>query len=636
MRNNLVFVDFIKNKINLLFIVVSFIGAYLLFPNYLFLSVNPLALSKELWYSLDPSWVVALNYVKEKGVSWGSDFAFTYGPLGQLLTRAAWGENKYVFLAFDIFIFINYFLLFFISLAKSNYKIITALTIPIVCMISPLWVGSSNSLVLMTFLVFWINLSIDNKKWVYYIFQILIIIILFYSKFNTGLIALPIFYSGIIYNFITDKSDKIKLTVIALLPILLIFTLSFLFNVDLINYVKSGLEIVKGYNDIMYLKNQLEGSYTTALVLIILLSIVFLINIYFINKYTILKSTVLFFLFFISIFVIYKQAFVRADVSHIRDFFVFLPLIIFTNKDLLTKARNLFSTISVLLIVFFSLFYFYKNFDQSFNLAQKFDKSEYSNGFTNFDKEIGLNIYKDNFPLPIEILQKIGNSTVDIFPWNIQLLLENKLNYLPRPVIQSYTAYTPYLQDLNFDHYNSNEGPEFVIYDYASIDERYPLFDESKVNLSLIKNYKIVSSFEYDNRNMLLLQRKNNFSPLVFIKQKEYAMYLNSPLIIKDDVFYELSIYNNLMGEIKSKIFYAPEINIEIKNEQGQFVKFRSSKLLLESGLFSTFFVNGTTDFSNLMKTQSSNNKIKSIYIRPLDIDLFKEKIKITEYKISQ
>ena len=277
-------------------------------------------------------------------------------------------------------------------------------------MISPLWVGSSNSLVLMTFLVFWINLSIDDKKWVYYIFQILIIITLFYSKFNTGLIALPLFYSGIIYNFLTYKSDSIKLAVIALLPILFIFILSFLFNVDLINYVKSGLEIVKGYNDIMYLKNQLEGSYTTALVLIIFLSIVFLINVYLINKNSILKSGVLFFLFFISIFVIYKQAFVRADVSHIRDFFVFLPLIIFTNQDLLSRAKNLFSTISVLLVVVFSVFYFYKNFEQNFNIAQKLDKSEYRNAFTNFNNEIGLNIHKDNFPLPSEILKKIGNT----------------------------------------------------------------------------------------------------------------------------------------------------------------------------------------------------------------------------------
>lgn len=628
--------NFIKNKTNTFGLIISLIGAFILFPNYLNLNIYPLSLSKELWYSLDPSWVVALNYVKEKGVSWGSDFAFTYGPLGQLLTRAAWGENKYVFLAFDIFIFINYFLLFFISLAKSNYKIITVLTLLIICMISPLWVGSSNSLVLMTFLVFWINLSIDDKKWVYYIFQILIIITLFYSKFNTGLIALPLFYSGIIYNFLTYKSDSIKLAVIALLPILFIFILSFLFNVDLINYVKSGLEIVKGYNDIMYLKNQLEGSYTTALVLIIFLSIVFLINVYLVNKNSILKSGVLFFLFFISIFVIYKQAFVRADVSHIRDFFVFLPLIIFTNQDLLSRAKNLFSTISVLLVVVFSVFYFYKNFEQNFNIAQKLDKSEYRNAFTNFNNEIGLNIHKDNFPLPSEILKKIGNNTVDIFPWNIQLLLENKLNYLPRTVIQSYTAYTPYLEELNFNHYNSTNGPEFVIFDYASIDERYPLYDESKVHLSLIKNYEIVSSFEYDKRNLLLLQRKKDFKPISFIKQKEYAMYISSPLIIKDDIYYEVSLYNSFQGKIKSTIKHAPEVSIEIIGEKGQILKYKSSRLLLESGVFSQYVISQTSDFISLIESQKSQNKMKRLYFRPLDTDLFKDKIKITEYKITQ
>ena len=628
--------NFIKNKTNTFGLIISLIGAFILFPNYLNLNIYPLSLSKELWYSLDPSWVVALNYVKEKGVSWGSDFAFTYGPLGQLLTRAAWGENKYVFLAFDIFIFINYFLLFFISLAKSNYKIITVLTLLIICMISPLWVGSSNSLVLMTFLVFWINLSIDDKKWVYYIFQILIIITLFYSKFNTGLIALPLFYSGIIYNFLTYKSDSIKLAVIALLPILFIFILSFLFNVDLINYVKSGLEIVKGYNDIMYLKNQLEGSYTTALVLIIFLSIVFLINVYLVNKNSILKSGVLFFLFFISIFVIYKQAFVRADVSHIRYFFVFLPLIIFTNQDLLSRAKNLFSTISVLLVVVFSVFYFYKNFEQNFNIAQKLDKSEYRNAFTNFNNEIGLNIHKDNFPLPSEILKKIGNNTVDIFPWNIQLLLENKLNYLPRTVIQSYTAYTPYLEELNFNHYNSTNGPEFVIFDYASIDERYPLYDESKVHLSLIKNYEIVSSFEYDKRNLLLLQRKKDFKPISFIKQKEYAMYISSPLIIKDDIYYEVSLYNSFQGKIKSTIKHAPEVSIEIIGEKGQILKYKSSRLLLESGVFSQYVISQTSDFISLIESQKSQNKMKRLYFRPLDTDLFKDKIKITEYKITQ
>ena len=98
MINNLVFKNFFRDKLSILGFLISLIGAYTLFPIYLNLNVYPLSLSKELWYSLDPSWVLALNYVKEKGVYWGSEFAFTYGPLGQLLTRAGWGENKYIFL----------------------------------------------------------------------------------------------------------------------------------------------------------------------------------------------------------------------------------------------------------------------------------------------------------------------------------------------------------------------------------------------------------------------------------------------------------------------------------------------------------------------------------------------------------
>ena len=636
MKDNLVYRNFFIDKLSIFGLLISLFGAYILFPNFLNLNIYPLSLSKELWYSLDPSWVVALNYVKEKGIYWGSDFAFTYGPLGQLLTRAGWGENKFIFLFFDIFIFINYFLLFFTSFVRSKLKIVTSVIILSICLMSPLWVGSSNSLVLMTFLVFWISLSIEDNKWSYYTLQVLIIVILFYSKFNTGLIAIPLFYSGIIYNLISQKTDKTKLIITSISPILLIVLLSFSFNVDLLNYITSGFEIIKGYNDVMFLTNQLQGSYTIAVFIIFLLSIIFLVNSILINKNSLFKTGILFFLFLTSIFVLYKQAFVRADINHIKDFFVFLPLLIFTNKELHTDVKNVTLNILTLLVILFSGYYFYNNFDKNFNIKTKLNKSDYTNAFSNFTNKSGLNIYENNYPLPKEVLQKIGRNSVDIFPWNIQLLLENKLNYLPRPVIQSYTAYTPKLEELNFNHYNSKKGPEFVIFDYASIDGRYPLYDESKTHLILMKNYDVVSSFEYDSRNLLLLQRKKAFKPISFFKTKEYAMYITSPLKIEDNIYYEVSLYNSLTGKIKSTIKHAPEINIEIITQQGQIMKYKSSKLLLQSGLFSSYFINGTSDFISLNQNQINHKKIKGLYFRPLDKDMFKDKIKITEYKIAQ
>ena len=181
-----------------------------------------------------------------------------------------------------------------------------------------------------------------------------------------------------------------------------------------------------------------------------------------------MKIKILFFLFITSIFVLYKQAFVRADINHIKDFFIFLPLLIFTNKELLTNVKNILSNILILIVISFTVLYFYLNFDKNFNIETKLNKSDYVTAFKNFDQESGINIHTNNFPLPNEILARIGKNSVDIFPWNIQLLLENKLNYLPRPVIQSYTVYTPYLEDLNFNHYNSPNAPQYVIYEFES------------------------------------------------------------------------------------------------------------------------------------------------------------------------
>ena len=97
-----------KNKINVLSFFVAFLGAFMLFPNYFEAYVMPLPLSKDLWMSLDPSWGIALNYVKLKNLTWGTDVAFTYGPLAHFCTRIGWGENRLSFLFFDLFMFVNY------------------------------------------------------------------------------------------------------------------------------------------------------------------------------------------------------------------------------------------------------------------------------------------------------------------------------------------------------------------------------------------------------------------------------------------------------------------------------------------------------------------------------------------------
>jgi hypothetical protein len=189
---------------------------------------------------------------------------------------------------------------------------------------------------------------------------------------------------------------------------------------------------------------------------------------------------------------------------------------------------------------------------------------------------------------------------------------------------------------MNFQHYNSNKAPEFVVYDLASIDGRYAFFDEPKVNLALTKNYKIVEKFDFDGRNLLLLQKRSDFKPLKFEKIKEYAMYIDSPLVPEEGTFYQVGVYDNFLGKIVSIIEHSPEIQLLITTEDGSISEFRTSKLLLESGLFFNRFVNETSKFSNIFEAPDLNMKVKYYNFKPIHPSQYKDKIRITEYKIAQ
>lgn len=80
-------------------------------------------------------------------------------------------------------------------------------------------------------------------------------------------------------------------------------------------------------------------------------------------------------------------------------------------------------------------------------------------------------------------------SSADIIPWDITNLLANQLVYKPRPIPQSYSAYTESLQKANKDFFlSSPDRPEFVIIEAKDIDGRLPIGLDS-ASLAAIKDH---------------------------------------------------------------------------------------------------------------------------------------------------
>lgn len=627
---------FSKQNIIYIYIFISLFCAYLLFPNYFELNIYPIQKEPYAWISLDPSWTIGLNYLKQKSLTWGNDLVFTYGPLGQLCTRVGWGENRFLFLFFDLFVFYNWFRIFYKSLSNSKNIILTILMIVFVVVVFPDWIGIANAFILLLFQIFWLRDNIENQSKESYIILSIISVLMLFVKFNTGLFVLPLYYVLLIYNRFNKKITLNYFLLFLLLPILLIFGLLLVFKISPLEYIKSALEIVSGYNSVMYLENQIPNSLTYVKYIGILLIFALIVNLYLNKKLKNIEKLFVLGISVLSFFLIYKQAFVRADIGHINEFFVYIFLLIFVVSDLHIYVKNYITSIALLGAICMSIYFLNTNKEKVFYLTEKISKKEYFNGFVNFSNASGLHINEGYSKLPDSFLNKIGNNTVDVYPWNIQMLIENKLNYHNRPIIQSYSCYTKSLEQKNFQHYNSESAPKYVIYEYESIDYRYPMFDESLVHLALKKNYTIVDSGIFDERKIILLEKKVDFVPVKLIKTNEYAMLLNSPLIPKENIYYEIEMYHNINGKIQSVLKNSPEIKIEMQIEKGSKVEYKTSDKLLQSGIFSNVFIENTNSFSSFIKKDKNLPIIKYYNFKPYDTKMFKDKIKITEYKITQ
>lgn len=628
-------VKFIKEiffKTKFLGVVIALLGAYILFPPYFDKGLYPVDPSM----SLDPSWEITLNFANIQNLVWGKDIAFTYGPLGYLSTRVGWGVNSLSLLFFDLFVAFNFFYIFYKSFIDSKHKKLTVFLIAVLCFLTPFYFGAATSILLLGFLMFWIRQALEDNKIINYIFQILLLVLMFFVKLNTGMISFILILPFIGYQIITKKNNYYFYIVYFVSLFSLIFLFSKILNVDLPLYFKSGMNMISGFNEIMHLELGLDNEFYMALAFIGLSAIIMAVKVYS-EKFS-LKSLVIVFVFALPIYVLYKQGFVRADMGHIVDFFLYAMFYVFVIRDFHVVQQRFNGKEIVLVMAFLVVFGAKRKEETFFYLDQRLDKSEYVAGLKNFTEISGVHLFPNENQIPSNVISRIGNSEVDIFPWNIHLIFENKLNYSPRPVVQSYSAYTPYLENLNFEHYNSDKAPKFVLYQFESIDNRQPLFDESKVNLALLKNYICVDTFSMKEKQMLLLEKKKDFKPIKFEKIKEYEAPIKTAISPEKDVFYEIEVSTSFKGKIRSLAKHSPELYIMMNTKDGKGNGFKISGKLLKTGIFGSNLILNTSDFKKILENQAlpDPQQVNNYVVWPEKDHMYQDKIKITEYKIVQ
>jgi hypothetical protein len=84
----------------------------------------------------------------------------------------------------------------------------------------------------------------------------------------------------------------------------------------------------------------------------------------------------------------------------------------------------------------------------------------------------------------------VGDRSIDMVTNRPGVVLENGLNWTPRPVFQSYAACAPQLQRLNRDFFRSPAAPDFVLFRGEPIDGRLFTQDDGPTVLELLRRYE--------------------------------------------------------------------------------------------------------------------------------------------------
>lgn len=587
------------------------------------------------WLGLDVSWQMTLSYANMKDWVWGKDIVYTYGPLGFLSTRIGWGVSRWVFVAFDLLLIINFFFVFKDFLKASASKLMGTLILVAATLLMNTHHGTDLSWVLMFLVYYWLYKAYLSPSLLSFVMICLLTVIAFYVKVNTGIVTICVIAAYMLLIYIANKISLLKaILIIASLFIAIVVTAALL-HVHLPGYISGAFEIIKGYNDVMHMNNGEARTEDNLGLLYHMLKYLFIA--YFI--YVLLKGKFVHF-FFIAICAGYilllkKQAFLRGDIQHLSEFFCYAPLVLLTGNFLYFKnnTQKLFSA-AILFIITIALFFkteFHRNIDELYK-DRYTNKKEYIRQFKE-SKDKSYLFQKDKRIIPDTLLTKIGSESIDVFPWDSQYLIENKLNYSPRPIFQSFSAYTAYLQQINYDKYVQN-APRYILYDYDAIDGRYPFNDEGLLNMFIVKNYWLSDTFTSNERLRALLVKKELTSPLTIQLVGEEEFRLSDNIEIKPGVnFVKIDIANNFKGKKQAFQMRPQHINVRFTDYEGQSHSFKTSISLLKAGLKVNELVANQHDYLSLLTQKETLKKIKSISLE-LDVNYFKEKGVIKYYNV--
>jgi len=195
------------------------------------------------------------------------------------------------------------------------------------------------------------------------------------------------------------------------------------------------------------------------------------------------------------------------------------------------------------------------------------------------------------------------DGTVDIYPWNAAVVLAHGLDYRPRPVFQSFAAYTAELVELNRRHLRSDHAASTLIFGVGTIDNRFPSLDDGRLLLDIAANYDYAGR---QHEHLILRRRKAARNVLVRKGNSVHTTWGAIPVALPQGeglVVAGVTLRKTLLGRIANVFLKAPPTWLSLTMSDGSE---RSYTLIPDSardGFILSPIIDSPAEFEQLVRT---------------------------------
>jgi hypothetical protein len=604
---------------------------------------------------LDPSWQLSLQLANIQSKTFGREFVFTYGPLGYLLIHTA--TNKFVLLLFDCFILGSLLAIYGSLLPPRPMPLDALLLLALAAVTKTCW-GAGSAAILFTILIYWLWRVLERGNLSALAGAMAAALVVFFGKVNYGLlmvILIPAYGAGLL----TLHKNRFRQGMLLLLGFPVLVCLGALvWQVDLSGYLRAGRELVVGYNEAMFAyPAKPHLGFELACALLLAMGITAGCG----QRRLAGREQAMFLpLVLLAALLLFKNAFTRSDFEHNHLFYAALPLLLVVWWIVWRGAAVKTLLIASLCYPLAQLTAQTTNFGLAELIActplhycQQLTAAPWREDAEHL--QAALHLRHPEAALPAEVRSRIGRASVDVMPWESSVAVLNGLNYRARPIPQSYSAYTPWLDGLNARFLDSTNAPAYVIYacaQDAAIDGRPAAWDESLTKMALMENYVVDTEFSLPMRvwpyqnlepaSVFLLKHGRRWRRLVPVATNAVSVALGESLPIPATtnlVFLTLEVQRTMLGKLAAAALSPGMLIACFEYQDAPPDYYRAVLPILQTGVLVNWRVESAPEIRNWLETAITRNPaVSSLAFKTHDAWAFKTPLNgfLVEYRLEE